>query len=132
MFVSMVLALLYSLPIALCLTPRQTVYPPFLNDTAYIKNTSLGTYGGTYDSPTTEADTSAAYGTYNYCQMPHPRAQEYVLPGPVKNGSVVASLVYVEYLQRHQRRTPYNILPGGEVCLFLQDSYIVRQLRLYV
>ncbi|KAA8641302.1 uncharacterized protein ATNIH1004_002042 [Aspergillus tanneri] len=36
------------------------------------------------------------------------------LPSPVANNSVSARLVYLEYLQRHQRRTPYNILPGGE------------------
>ncbi|KAL4783581.1 histidine phosphatase superfamily [Aspergillus varians] len=46
--------------------------------------------------------------------MPHPHADTYSLPGPVANKSVSAKLVYLEYLQRHQRRTPYNILPGGE------------------
>jgi acid phosphatase len=104
-----------TVPAVYGLTPLQTFYPPNLNDTSYITNSSLGTYGGVYQSPTREANTSAPYGTYDYCQMPHPRVQEYQVPQPVQNGSVKASIVYLEYLQRHQRRTPYNILPGGEV-----------------
>ncbi len=52
--------------------------------------------------------------------MPHPLAQEYEKPAPVANGSVKAELVYLQYLQRHQRRTPYNILPTGE--LFVPSS----------
>lgn len=47
--------------------------------------------------------------------MPHPRADVYQLPTPVANGSVRAELVYLQYIQRHQRRTSYNSLPGGEV-----------------
>ena len=102
-------------PVVFGLTPLQTFYPPNLNDTSYITNSSLGTYGGVYQAPTRDPNTSAPYGSYDYCTMPHPRAQEYQLPEAVKSGSVKANLVYLEYLQRHQRRTPYNILPGGEV-----------------
>lgn len=105
---------LVAAPVVVGLTPLETFYPP-LNDTSYIANASLGTYGGVYQAPTRDANTSAPYGTYDYCTMPHPRVEEYELPEPIKNGSVKASLVYLEYLQRHQRRTPYNILPGGEV-----------------
>ncbi len=97
------------------LTPLQTFYPPQLNDTFYISNASIGTYGGVYQSPTRGPNTTAPYGTYDYCAMPHPRVQEYLLPDPIQNGFIKANLVYLEYLQRHQRRTPYNILPGGEV-----------------
>lgn len=104
-----------AVPLAHGLTPLQTFYPPNLNDTAYITNTTLGTYGGVYQAPTREANTSALYGSYDYCTMPHPRVQEYSLPEAVKDGSVKANIIYLEYLQRHQRRTPYNILPGGEV-----------------
>ncbi|EAW09983.1 histidine phosphatase family protein [Aspergillus clavatus NRRL 1] len=46
--------------------------------------------------------------------MPHPRVETYSVPPPVAYQSVQAKLVYLEYFQRHQRRTPYNILPGGE------------------
>jgi hypothetical protein len=105
----------FAAPVVYGLTPLQTFYPPNLNDTSYITDSSLGTYGGIYQSPTRDANTSLPYGTYDYCQMPHPRAQEYQLPEAIKNGSVKANIVYLEYLQRHQRRTPYNILPGGEV-----------------
>ncbi|KAJ5591950.1 uncharacterized protein N7459_002319 [Penicillium hispanicum] len=96
------------------LTPLDTFYPPTLNQTAYISNGSIGTYGGIYRARTTGPTEGRPYGTYDYCSMPHPRIQEYKLPGPIANGSVKGGLVYLEYLQRHQRRSPYNILPGGE------------------
>lgn len=90
-------------------------YPP-LNHTTYITNSSLGTYGGIFNAP---GDSASRTGedVYNYCTMPHPHADTYALPKPVSNGSVSAKLVHLSYMQRHQRRTPYNILPGGEVCL---------------
>ncbi|RAK80200.1 histidine phosphatase family protein [Aspergillus fijiensis CBS 313.89] len=92
---------------------RDTFYPP-LNHTTFITNTSLGTYGGIYSAPADQASPPSAEEVYNYCSMPHPRADTYTLPPPIANGSVSGRLVYLEYLQRHQRRTPYNILPGGE------------------
>lgn len=97
------------------LTPLDTFYPPNLNQTAWISNHSAGTYGGTYKAPTKGPTEGNPYGVYDYCSMPHPRAQEYKLPQPIANGSTQGKLVYLEYLQRHQRRAPYNILPGGEV-----------------
>jgi acid phosphatase len=99
------------------LTPEETFYPPTLNDTAYISNSSIGTYGGIYQAPVNGPTEGSPYGTYDYCSMPHPRAQEYELPAALTSGSVKGELVYLEYLQRHQRRSPYNILPGGEVGL---------------
>ncbi|KAJ5455607.1 uncharacterized protein N7458_003871 [Penicillium daleae] len=96
------------------LSPLDTFYPPTLNQTSYISNASIGTYGGIYKAPTNGPTGGNPYGTYDYCSMPHPRTQEYKLPGPIANGSVKGELVYLEYLQRHQRRSPYNILPGGE------------------
>ena len=95
---------------------RDSLYPP-LNHTTFITNASLGTYGGVYTAPADQASPPLAANGYNYCSMPHPRAETYSLPPPVANQSVAARLVYLEYLQRHHRRTPYNILPGGEVCL---------------
>lgn len=103
------------------LTPLDTFYPPTLNETSYISNTSIGTYGGIYKAPTRGPTEGTPYGAYDYCSMPHPRAQEYDVPEPIANGSVKGKLVYLEYLQRHQRRSPYNILPGGEVCQSIQD-----------
>lgn len=104
-----------AVPVVVGLTPLESFYPPGLNDTAYIANASIGTYGGIYQAPTRNNDnTGKPYGYYDYCTMPHPRVEEYELPEPVRTGSVKARLVYLEYLQRHQRRTPYNILPGGE------------------
>lgn len=95
-------------------TPGDTFYPPTLNDTSYISNSSIGTYGGIYEAPTHGPTGGNPYGTYDYCSMPHPRSEEYELPEALANGSTKGTLVYLEYLQRHQRRTPYNILPGGE------------------
>lgn len=103
---------------ALSLTPEESFYPPTLNDTAYISNSSIGTYGGTYQAATNGPTEASPYGSYDYCSMPHPRAQDYELPEALKDGSVHGKIVYLEYLQRHQRRSPYNILPGGEVSLF--------------
>ncbi|KAH8649852.1 histidine phosphatase superfamily [Xylariales sp. PMI_506] len=100
-------------PGALGLTPVDTFYPP-LNDTAWITNTTAGRYGGIYQASTYDSSSNATYGVFDYCAMPHPRAEEYSLPGPVANGNTTAKLVYLEYMQRHQRRTPYNILPNGE------------------
>lgn len=103
-------------PAVLALTPLETFYPPNLNDTAYIADASLGKYGGIFQASTRESNSTAAFGTYDYCTMPHPRAQEYKLPEAISNGSLSGSIVFLEYMQRHQRRTPYNIFPGGEVC----------------
>ncbi|APA10747.1 hypothetical protein SS1G_12383 [Sclerotinia sclerotiorum 1980 UF-70] len=99
-------------------TPLETFYPIDLNDTSYISNTSLGSYGGIYSISGKSTTSNTTYGTYNYCSMPHPRAQEYQLPGPVANGTVKAGIVYLEYIQRHQRRTMYNVLPSGETVPF--------------
>lgn len=107
-------------------TPEGTFYPPTLNDTSYISNSSIGTYGGIYKAPTHGPTGGSPYGTYDYCSMPHPRSEEYELPEALTNGSTKGKLVYLEYLQRHQRRTPYNILPGGEV----SNSQIDSQPRL--
>ncbi|KAJ5222945.1 uncharacterized protein N7469_009185 [Penicillium citrinum] len=94
---------------AMSLTPLDTFYPP-LNQTSYITNSSAGTYGGFYQAGTRGPTGGDPYGTYDYCSMPHPR--EYELPSQASGGA--AKLVKLSYLQRHQRRSPYNILPGGE------------------
>lgn len=106
---------LLAAPLVYGLSAIDTFYPPDLSDTASITNASLGTRGGIYDAPADAPSNPFSYGVYDYCTMPHPRVGEYTLPSAVSNGSVNARLVYLEYLQRHQRRTPYNILPGGEV-----------------
>ncbi|KAJ5157726.1 uncharacterized protein N7482_008826 [Penicillium canariense] len=112
---------------ALGLSPLDTFYPPTLNQTSYISNASIGTYGGIYTAPTKGPTGGNPYGTYDYCAMPHPRSQEYQLPEPIAKGSVKGQLVYLEYLQRHQRRTPYNILPGGE-----NQAYECNNVRPYL
>lgn len=76
-------------------------YPP--------KNTSVGSlasaingtgiYGFIFSSSQTPS--SLPYSTYNWCNMPHVRREEYVKP------SSEYSLQYVELLHRHHKRTPY-------------------------
>jgi len=110
---TVLLALILVPAAALAQTGRQTFFPPNINSTSYI--TSNGTYGGVYQADTFNGTSNdLVYGTYDYCSMPHPRASEYTLPPPIANGSTSARLVFLEYIQRHQRRTMYNILPAGE------------------
>lgn len=89
-------------------------YPPNINSTEWITNSSIGLYNGVYSAGTYGPTYPPTYGAYDYCFMPHPRTSNYQKPGPVANGSVGADLVFLHYLQRHQRRTAYNILPSGE------------------
>ncbi|KAB8297393.1 hypothetical protein EYC80_002736 [Monilinia laxa] len=100
------------------LNPLETLYPIGLNYTSYITNTSLGSYGGIYSALPKSTISNVTYGTYDYCSMPHPRVSEYKLPAPVADANVEAKIVYLEYLQRHQRRTMYNVLPSGETTPF--------------
>jgi acid phosphatase len=119
------LALLSLTGSVLGLSPEDTFYPPTLNNTSYISNSSIGTYGGIYKAPTNGPTGGTPYGTYDYCSMPHPRSEEYELPEALTNGSAKGKLVYLEYLQRHQRRSPYNILPGGEVTTRTLDETLL-------
>lgn len=66
-------------------------------------------------------DLASPFGSYNYCYMPHPRRDQY---DPVENGK----LLYVEYIQRHQKRTPYNLIPGD--AFFCDGSYQLTGNRL--
>ncbi|KAK6514146.1 hypothetical protein TWF506_008563 [Arthrobotrys conoides] len=47
------------------------------------------------------------FGRYNWCNMPHVHPQTYIVP------PAAFELVYVEVIQRHHKRTPYqdNIFP---------------------
>ncbi|KAF4551744.1 Hypothetical protein D9617_12g036330 [Elsinoe fawcettii] len=69
-----------------------------VDDLANILN-QTGVYGFIFDSSKTPD--SVPYSTYNWCNMPHVRAQEY----PRANSSF--KLEYVEVIHRHHKRTPY-------------------------
>lgn len=58
------------------------------------------------------------YGDYNWCNMPHVRAQEYVTP------SAEYELAYVEVIHRHHKRTPYasNTFPVEAYPWYCNDS----------
>lgn len=96
--------------------PEDTFYPP-LDSESYITDGAGRSFQEMFTAPAEEAS-SMGSAAYDYCSMPHPHSDRYQPPPPVQNGSVKAQLVYVEYIQRHQRRTAYNIPPGGEVCYF--------------
>lgn len=110
---------MFSMALSLISSPGPTIspvgsfYPP-LDSISYIADVTRGTFGGVFTAPA-EASSAVGSGAYDYCTMPHPHPDRYQLPLPVQNHTADARLIYVEYIQRHQRRTPYNILPGGEV-----------------
>ena len=58
-----------------------------------------GIYGYIFDSSTTPS--FLPYSTYNWCNMPHVRPQEYIFPDQSY------TLKYVEVIHRHHKRTPY-------------------------
>ena len=57
-----------------------------------------GAFGFIFSTSQTPA---SGYGTYNWCNMPHVRPEEYVVP------SSDYKLQYVEVIHRHHKRTPY-------------------------
>ena len=83
------------------LAATDTFYPQ-LNDISWITDASLGVYGASYEAPAEEASPFPPHGSYDYCTMPHPRVEEYLLPTAVANGSLEASLIYLEYVQRQE------------------------------
>ncbi|KXJ87095.1 histidine phosphatase superfamily [Microdochium bolleyi] len=77
-------------------------YPPSssqVNNLTTALTTPHGVYGFVFN--TSQTTPGAAYGTYNWCNMPHARAREY----PAAKGGY--KLKYVEVMQRHHKRTPY-------------------------
>ncbi|KAK4942617.1 hypothetical protein LTR28_008645 [Elasticomyces elasticus] len=76
-------------------------YPPvvsFINDLATVIN-GTGVNGFVFNSSVLPA--GVPYGTYNWCNMPHVRPQEYL---QVDESYM---LEYVEVVHRHHKRTPY-------------------------
>ncbi|KPI37932.1 uncharacterized protein AB675_3082 [Cyphellophora attinorum] len=61
------------------------------------------------------------YSTYNYCNMPHVRRQEYQ-PAPPEY-----KLEYVEVIQRHHKRTPYasNTFPKENYAWTCDDEALL-------
>lgn len=95
-------------------------YPPnstVVNSLASVANSS-GVYGYIFNSSITPS--SVPYSTYNWCNMPHVRAQEYVIP-PAEY-----QLAYVEVIHRHHKRTPYasNTYPVEPIPWDCDDEYL--------
>ncbi|KAF1913936.1 histidine acid phosphatase-like protein [Ampelomyces quisqualis] len=80
----------------------------WINDLSQVMN-GTGTHGFIFNSSQNPAGTP--YGAYNWCNMPHVRAQEY------PRASESFELVYVEVIHRHHKRTPYASNT------FLKESY---------
>ena len=81
-------------------TPIPQWHPPNstqINNLSSVIN-GTGVYGFIFNTSDTP---DGKYGTYNWCNMPHVRAQEYPIPGPEYQ------LQYVEVIHRHHKRTPY-------------------------
>ncbi|KAJ7221754.1 phosphoglycerate mutase-like protein [Mycena pura] len=75
-------------------------YPPAqskINNLTFVLNGAGAP--GIFDSSVTP---DKLYGEYNWCNMPHVRTREYKTP------SHEFTLEYVEIIQRHHKRTPYN------------------------
>ncbi|KAK8239859.1 histidine acid phosphatase-like protein [Phyllosticta capitalensis] len=76
-------------------------YPPassWITDLSAVVN-GTGVYGFVFNS--SQLPEGTPYGTYNWCNMPHVRAQEY------PKASDEYKLEYVEVIHRHHKRTPY-------------------------
>ncbi|KAL5427907.1 hypothetical protein PMIN04_001109 [Paraphaeosphaeria minitans] len=76
-------------------------HPPkktWINDLGQVLN-STGTHGFYFNGSALPA--SSSYGTYNWCNMPHVRREEY------PKASEEYALEYVEVIHRHHKRTPY-------------------------
>ena len=116
-------------------TPSLSWYPPSSNDVNNLTMVVNGT--GVYDFIFNSSVTPAGvpYGTYNWCNMPHVRAQEYP---PAKSGY---KLEYVELvskcygrtmrscltplqMHRHHKRTPYaaNTFPHETYAWYCDDE----------
>lgn len=78
------------------------------NLTNVISSTTSGVYGFVYNSSQTPDD---KYGSYNWCNMPHVRAKEYVVP------SEEYELVYVELVKSSCPPLPHDL---AGVTQFLQ------------
>ncbi|KAL6303379.1 phosphoglycerate mutase-like protein [Sparassis latifolia] len=62
--------------------------------------------GGIYDSSVTPTD--LPWNTYNYCNAPHVNSKHYSTPTEAED----ASLVYLNVVMRHHKRTPDNLYPN--------------------
>ncbi|CAK7221040.1 hypothetical protein SBRCBS47491_004391 [Sporothrix bragantina] len=70
------------------------------NLTTALSSSTKGVYGFLFNDSTTP---EGQYGVYNWCNMPHVRKAEYVVPPADEH----RTLVYVELVHRHHKRTPY-------------------------
>lgn len=93
-------------------------YPPAqtdINNLSFVIN-GTGIDGFVFNSSQDPA--GVPYGTYNWCNMPHVRVQEY----PRVNSSF--QLEYVEIIHRHHKRTPYaaNAFPVESYPWYCNDE----------
>ncbi|MCJ1309782.1 hypothetical protein MMC25_003443 [Agyrium rufum] len=95
-------------------------YPPnasAINDLSQVIN-GTGVYGFVFSSSTLPP--GVPYGTYDWCNMPHVRREEYVVPRKEDGWS----LQYVELIHRHHKRTPYaaNCFPVESYPWYCDDE----------
>ncbi|KAK9377825.1 histidine phosphatase superfamily [Lipomyces chichibuensis] len=84
-----------------------------IGDLEAVFNPATGTNGGYYSGSFVPDDD---YGAYDYCNMPHTRAREYMIPGGY-------NLQYVELIHRHHKRTPYasNTFPREDIAMYCDN-----------
>ncbi|CAK7198431.1 hypothetical protein SEUCBS139899_001092 [Sporothrix eucalyptigena] len=91
------------------------------NLTTALSSTTTGVYGFLFNGSTTP---EGQYGVYNWCNMPHVRPAEYhdLIPPADEH----RTLVYVELVHRHHKRTPYaaNGFPHEKYDWNCQDARI--------
>ncbi|KIW01349.1 uncharacterized protein PV09_07121 [Verruconis gallopava] len=93
-------------------------HPPaasWITDLTEVVN-GTGVHGFIFNSSSLPAN--VPYATYNWCNMPHVRREEYVVP------SVDYQLEYVELIHRHHKRTPYasNTFPQESYPWYCSDE----------
>ncbi|CAK7274820.1 hypothetical protein SEPCBS57363_006359 [Sporothrix epigloea] len=89
------------------------------NLTSALSPSTTGVYGFLYNDSATP---DGSYGVYNWCNMPHVRKAEYVVPPADEH----RTLVYVELVHRHHKRTPYaaNGFPHEKYPWHCEDAQI--------
>ncbi|EIW76979.1 phosphoglycerate mutase-like protein [Coniophora puteana RWD-64-598 SS2] len=93
------------LPPAILVLFAQAGIPRVLAD-ALNTSTTIGIYN------TSHTPSNLPWDTYNYCNGPHVNAAYYVLPESHTPGVKGSTLVYVNSMMRHHKRTPDNLYPS--------------------
>lgn len=96
---ALLLSSFLSSPVLAASTGDLNWYPPSssqINNLTAALDPRSGTYGFIYNTSTPAYSGAVPYGTYNWCNMPHVRRAEYVVPGAGDHTAGEWALKYVE------------------------------------